>query len=113
MRDDVEAERNVSIPWMYRIPMSRTHPAPDLWSEWEDCRCSSEDVETGALRQYIDSRSVAVVEITTRRTSFCGAMRRRRIAQGCSWPKYTGSMESSVHAVDDREDGRSNCQKGI
>ena len=41
------------------------------------------------------------------RTSFCGSMRSRRIvAQGCSWPRYIGSMERNVHAVDDRVDGR-------
>ena len=90
-----------------------TYSVANLRNEWENCRWSSEDVETGALRQFINLLSVAIVEIATSRTSFRGAMKSRRIiAQGCSWPKYTESMDSSVHAVDDRGDGRSSCPKG-
>ena len=62
----------------------------------------------------MDLRNVAVVEMATNRSSFCGAMiSRRMVAQGCSWPKYTESMDSCAHAVDDRGGGGRNCQKGV
>ena len=53
------------------------------------------------------------MEIATSQTSFCGAMRSRRIVgQGCSWPKYKRSMGNCVHAVDDRGAERGYCQSG-
>lgn len=64
-------------------------------------------------RQYIDIFEEGGVRGDERRVERASAElwgSRRIIAQECSWPKGTGRMESSVHAVNDRADGRSNCQ---